>query len=106
MAALGREFAARVGGILEGPDALLAVRPGKIRLRPAPDDLRLPVTIQDVLYLGETARVVCASPEAGVVLVSADPDEAMDLTIQAPLTVGFAPGDTVVVSAKEESACR
>jgi len=98
VAALGREFAARVGGVLDGPDALLVVRPGKVRLRPAPGDLLLPVTVQDVLYLGDAARVVCASGDAGQVLVSADPEEALGLTIQAALTVGFAPADTVVVS--------
>jgi putative spermidine/putrescine transport system ATP-binding protein len=96
--ALGREFAARRGGALAGPDAVLVVRPGKIRLTPARDDVLLPVTVRDVLYLGDVARVVCGSDAAGQVLVSADPDEVLGLTIGAPLTVGFAPGDTVVVS--------
>jgi putative spermidine/putrescine transport system ATP-binding protein len=98
VAALGREFTATVGGVLDGQEALLVVRPGKIRLRPAPDDLLLPVTVQDVLYLGDAARVVGASDDVGQVLVSADPDAALDLAIGARLTVGFAPGDTVAVS--------
>jgi putative spermidine/putrescine transport system ATP-binding protein len=101
VAALGREFTAKVGGNVDGPDALLVVRPGKIRLRPAPGDLLLPVTVQDVLYLGDAARVVCASDGAGQVLVSADPEDALGLAIQEPLTVGFAPADTVVVSVRE-----
>jgi spermidine/putrescine ABC transporter ATP-binding subunit len=96
--ALGREFAATVGGALDGHDAFLVVRPGKIRLRPAPDDLLLPVIVKDVLYLGDAARVVCAGDDAGQVLVSADPDEALGLAIGARLTLGFSPGDTVVVS--------
>jgi hypothetical protein len=96
--ALGREFAARRGGALAGPDAVLVVRPGKIRLTPARDDVLLPVTVRDVLYLGDVARVVCGSEAAGQVLVSADPDEVLGLTIGTALTVGFAPGDTVVVS--------
>jgi putative spermidine/putrescine transport system ATP-binding protein len=98
VSALGRQFVTRQGGALDGPDALLVVRPGKIRLRPAPDDLLLPVTVQDVLYLGDLARVVCASETAGQVLVSADPDEALGLGLRASLTVGFAAADTVVVS--------
>jgi putative spermidine/putrescine transport system ATP-binding protein len=99
--ALGREFTARVGGALDGHDAFLVVRPGKMRLRPAPGDLLLPVIVQDVLYLGDAARVVCVSDGAGQVLVSADPEEALGLTIQARFTVGFAPADAVVVSRLE-----
>jgi putative spermidine/putrescine transport system ATP-binding protein len=98
VAALGRQFVAPLGGGLDGADAVLVVRPGKIRLKPAPDDLLLPVTVQDILYLGDLARVVCLSDTGGQVLVSADPDEALGLTIRASLTVGFAAADTVVVS--------
>jgi putative spermidine/putrescine transport system ATP-binding protein len=98
VAALGRQFAARRGGTLDGSDAVLVVRPGKIRLKPCPEDLLLPVTVQDVLYLGDVARVVCTSDGVGQVLVSADPDEVLDVRIGTSLTVGFAPTDTVVVS--------
>jgi putative spermidine/putrescine transport system ATP-binding protein len=100
VAALGRQFAARRGGTLECGDAVLVVRPGKIRLKPKADDLLLPVTVQDVLYLGNVARVVCQSDGVGQVLVSADPDEVLEVTIGTSLTVGFAPADTVVVSGK------
>jgi putative spermidine/putrescine transport system ATP-binding protein len=99
--ALGREFPARVGGGLDGPEALLVVRPGKLRLRPAADDLLLPVVVQDVLYLGDVARVVASSDEAGQVLVSADPDAALGLAIGTRLTVGFAAADAVVVSRQD-----
>jgi putative spermidine/putrescine transport system ATP-binding protein len=98
VAALGRQFAARRGGTLDGSDAVLVVRPGKIRLKPCPEDLLLPVTVRDVLYLGDVARVVCTSDAVGQVLVSADPDEVLDVRIGTSLTVGFAPTDTVVVS--------
>jgi putative spermidine/putrescine transport system ATP-binding protein len=103
VAALGQEFAARAGGVLDGPEALLVIRPGKLRLRPAPGDLVLPVTVQDVLYLGDAARVVCASGEAGQALVSADPEAALELTIGETLTVGFAPADAVVVSRRTDA---
>ena len=79
-------------------DAMLVIRPGKIRLKPNAEDLLLPVTVQDVLYLGDVARVVCRSDGVGQVLVSADPDEVLDMTIGTSLTVGFAPAETVVVS--------
>jgi putative spermidine/putrescine transport system ATP-binding protein len=98
--ALGQQFAARRGGTLDGADAVLVVRPGKIRLKPKADDLLLPVTVQDVLYLGNVARVVCQSDGVGQVLVSADPDDVLDVTIGTSLTVGFAPADTVVVSGR------
>jgi ABC-type Fe3+/spermidine/putrescine transport system ATPase subunit len=103
VAALGREFAALAGGALDAPDVLLVIRPGKLRLRPAPGDLQLPMTVQDVLYLGDTARVVGASDEAGQVLVSADPEAALALTIGETLTVGFAPADAVVVARRTDA---
>jgi putative spermidine/putrescine transport system ATP-binding protein len=102
VSALGRQFAARRGGALDGPDAVLVVRPGKIRLNPRADDLNLAVTVQDVLYLGDVARVVCRNDGVGQVLVSADPDEVLGVTIGTSLTVGFAPADTVVVSGTRE----
>ena len=101
VAALGRQVVVRLGGAIPAAAALLVVRPGRIRLRPARDDLLLSVTIRDVLYLGDVVRVVCESDVAGQVLVSADSDAAMGLAIRDSLTVGFAPTDAVAVSVAE-----
>jgi len=101
VAALGRQVVVRLGGAIPAAAALLVVRPGRIRLRPARDDLLLSVTIRDVLYLGDVVRVVCESDVAGQVLVSADSDAAMGLAIRDSLTVGFAPADAVAVSVTE-----
>ena len=101
VAALGRQVVVRLGGAIPAAAALLVVRPGRIRLRPARDDLLLSVTIRDVLYLGDVVRVVCESDVAGQVLVSADSDAAMGLAIRESLTVGFAPADAVAVSVTE-----
>ena len=95
--ALGHEFTVRRGGALPGDEIALAIRPGKLRLEAQPDDLALPTTVVDVLYLGEAVRIVGRSPEAGEVLVRADPDETAAVTIGQLLTLGFAPRDAVAV---------
>jgi len=100
VAALGREAIVRRGGPLPGDDLSLAIRPGKLRLRPAPGDLLLPATILDVLYLGDSVRIVGHQLAAGEVVVRADPDDADAVQIGQELTLGFAPEDAVAVGGK------
>ncbi|MCC7021960.1 MAG: ABC transporter ATP-binding protein, partial [Thermomicrobiales bacterium] len=95
--ALGDEATVRRGSATLAESLSLAVRPGKLRLRPAPGDLRLPATVVDLLYLGDSVRIVGQNPEAGEVLVRADPDDAAELAIGQALTLGFAPEDAVAV---------
>ena len=97
VAALGQEAIVRRGGPVSGDDLSLAIRPGKLRLHPAPGDLLLPATIVDVLYLGDSVRIVGRQATAGEVLVRADPDEAAGVAIGQDLTLGFAPDDAVAV---------
>ena len=97
VAALGREAIVRRGGPSLGADVSLAIRPGKLRLRPAPGDLTLPATVLDVLYLGDSVRIVGRQPAAGEVVIRADPDEAAGVTIGQELTLGFASDDAVAV---------
>ncbi|MBA3416198.1 MAG: ABC transporter ATP-binding protein [Chloroflexia bacterium] len=97
VAALGREATVRRGGPLSENDISLAIRPGKLRVRPAPDDLPLPTRVIDVLYLGDSVRIVGRNPAAGEVLVRADPDEAAAVAIGQELTFGFAAADAVAV---------
>ena len=96
VAALGREATVRRGGPSLDDDLCLAIRPGKFRLRPAPDDLLLPATIVDVLYLGDSVRIVGRQREAGEVVIRADPDDAA-VAIGQELTLGFAADDAVAV---------
>jgi putative spermidine/putrescine transport system ATP-binding protein len=96
VAALGREAIVRRGGPSLDEDLSLAIRPGKLRLRPAPGDLLLPATVLDVLYLGDSARIVGRQP-AGEVVVRADPDDAAGVAIGQELTLGFASDDAVAV---------
>jgi ABC-type Fe3+/spermidine/putrescine transport system ATPase subunit len=97
VAAVGREAIVRRGGSSLGDDLSLAIRPGKFRLRPAPGDLLLPATILDVLYLGDSVRIVGHQPAAGEVVIRADPDDAAGVAIGQELTLGFAPEDAVAV---------
>ena len=97
VAALGREATVRRGAPTLADDISLAVRPGKLRLRPAADDLPLPTTVVDVLYLGDSVRIVGWNPVAGEVLALADPDEAAAVAIGQELALGFAPADAVAV---------
>ena len=97
VAALGQEAIVRRGGPVPGDDLSLAIRPGKLRLHPAPGDLLLPASIVDVLYLGDSVRIVGRQAMAGQVLVRADPDEAAGVAIGQELTLGFAPADAVAV---------
>jgi TOBE domain len=97
VAALGREAIVRRGGPSLGADVSLAIRPGKLRLRPAPGNLTLPATVLDVLYLGDSVRIVGRQPAAGEVVIRADPDEAAGVTIGQELTLGFASDDAVAV---------
>jgi putative spermidine/putrescine transport system ATP-binding protein len=96
--ALEQEAIVRRGGASAGDDLSLAIRPGKVRLRPAPGDLLLPATVVDLLYLGDSVRIVGHNAAAGTVLVRADPDETAAVTIGQELTLGFAPEDAVAVS--------
>lgn len=98
VAVLGHEAVVPRGSASLGDDLSLAIRPGKLRLRPAPGDLLLPATIVDVLYLGDSARIVGHNAETGAVLVRADPDDATMVDIGQELTLGFAPDDAVAVS--------
>jgi putative spermidine/putrescine transport system ATP-binding protein len=95
--ALGREATVRRGGSLPDQEITLAVRPGKLRLEAREGDLILPTTVVDVLYLGDAVRIVGRNPEAGVVLVRADPDDAATVRIGEQLALGFAPRDAVAV---------
>ena len=95
--ALGHEATVRRGGALPDEEIALAIRPGKLRLTAAPDDLPLPTTVVDVLYLGDSVRIVGRNPDAGEVLVRADPDEAAGVAIGQVLALGFAPRDAVAV---------
>jgi putative spermidine/putrescine transport system ATP-binding protein len=97
VAALGDEATVRRGSATLESSLSLAIRPGKLRLRPAAGDLRLPATVVDLLYLGDSVRIVGQNPEAGEVLVRADPDDAAELAIGQALTLGFAPEDAVAV---------
>ncbi|HEX2282334.1 MAG TPA: ABC transporter ATP-binding protein [Thermomicrobiales bacterium] len=96
VAALGLEAIVRRGGPALDEDLSLAIRPGKLRLRPAPGDLLLPATVLDVLYLGDSVRIVGRQP-AGEVIVRADPDDAAGVAIGQELTLGFAADDAVAV---------
>ena len=95
--ALGHEATVRRGGSLPGEEIALAIRPGKLRLEAEEGDLTLPTTVIDVLYLGDSVRIVGRSPEAGEVLVRADPDDAAEIRIGQRLALGFAPRDAVAV---------
>jgi putative spermidine/putrescine transport system ATP-binding protein len=97
VATLGREAIVRRGGPSLGADVSLAIRPGKLRLRPAPGDLTLAATVLDVLYLGDSVRIVGRQPAAGEVVVRADPEEAAGVMIGQELTLGFAADDAVAV---------
>ena len=55
------------------------------------------MTILDVLYLGDSVRIVGRQPAAGEVVIRADPDEAAAVAIGQELTLGFAPEDAVAV---------
>jgi putative spermidine/putrescine transport system ATP-binding protein len=95
--ALGHEVTVRRGGPLPGDTIALAIRPGKLRLEAKKGDLPLPTTVVDVLYLGDAVRIVGRNPEAGEVLVRADPEDAADVAIGQILMLGFAPRDAVAV---------
>jgi ABC-type Fe3+/spermidine/putrescine transport system ATPase subunit len=95
--ALGREATVRRGNLLPGEEIALAIRPGKLRLEAREGDLVLPTTVADVLYLGDAVRIVGRNPEAGEVLVRADPDDAAMVSIGQRLALGFAPRDAVAV---------
>ncbi|MFT4039252.1 MAG: ABC transporter ATP-binding protein [Thermomicrobiales bacterium] len=94
---LDHEATVRRGGPLPSREIALAVRPGRIRLHPAPGDLPLPATIVDLLYLGDAVRIIARHPDAGEILVRADPDATRDLRIGQQVTFGFAPKDAVAV---------
>ena len=98
VAALGQEATVPRGGPIGDGDLSLAIRPGKLRLRPLPTDLILPATIVDVLYLGDSVRIVGRHSEAGEVLVRADPDDAAEVAIGQDLRLGFAAPDAVAVA--------
>ena len=98
VSALGGEATVRRGGPVVDDDLSLAIRPGKFRLRPVPGDLLLPTTIVDVLYLGDSVRIVGRQPVAGEVLIRADPDDASTVAIGQEITLGFNPDDAVAVA--------
>lgn len=104
VAALGREITVRQGGLRPGDADALAVRPNKLRLRPREHDLLLPVTIVDLLYLGDSVRVVAQHPQAGEVLVRADPDDVAGIRIGDAITLGFAGEDAVAVGGDRDNA--
>ena len=106
VAALGREITVRQGGATLSNEISLAVRPNKLRLHPRAHDVLLPATIVDLLYLGDSVRVVAHHPEAGEVLVRADPDDVagLGLRIGEAVRLGFAATDAVAVGGDEDNA--
>ncbi len=94
---LDQEATVRHGGTLPERDISLAIRPGRIRLQPAPGDIPLPATIVDLLYLGDAVRIIGHHPDVGEILARADPDQTRDLAIGQRITFGFAQKDAVAV---------
>ena len=67
---------------------LVAVRPTQTEFR-SDADVRLPVEVVDVLYLGESTRVLCKSDTNGMIVVMSNSHRAADMTIGSQIDVGF-----------------
>lgn len=97
---LGHEFEVRTSAPLLERTAYLAVRHGRLRLDPSPHDLRVSAQIVDILYLGETARVVATNMNGGggeVMVARVDARMIRGLTPGRRVTLGFRPDDVVLV---------
>jgi putative spermidine/putrescine transport system ATP-binding protein len=96
---LGQEHVLRTSAPLRSSAAQVAVRPTRFRLTPGPGDVHVPAEVVDVLYLGETSRVLCHHDTVGEVLVRTEPRLARGLTPGGRLTLAFRPDDAVLVPA-------
>ena len=96
---LGQEQVLRTSGPLRSTAARVAVRPTRFRLTPEPGDVLVPAEVVDVLYLGETSRLLCRHETVGEVLVRTEPRLARGLVPGTRITLAFRADDAVLVPA-------
>ncbi len=94
---LGHEFEVRASAPLHGRTAYLAVRHSRLRLDPRPGDLHVPARVVDVLYLGETARVVARNDELGEIVARVEARTVRELAPGRQLRLGVSPEELVLV---------
>ncbi len=94
---MGREDWIEVGAPLSGRRPLLVLRPGRVRLKPQPEHIEIPVRVVDMLYLGETVRITMHNDDVQSLTARVGASEAQALEPGMSLTVGFDPDDAVVV---------
>jgi putative spermidine/putrescine transport system ATP-binding protein len=83
-----------------GAGMLLAVRPRRIRLLPRNSTSEAAVVaavVEDVVFLGESARVHCRTEAFGPVLADADPRDAAPLEPGTRIELAFDPRDGALV---------
>jgi ABC-type Fe3+/spermidine/putrescine transport system ATPase subunit len=68
---------------------VLAVRPTSTELTSSAD-VCLPAEVVDVLYLGESTRVLCKNETEGMIVVMSQSHRAAEMAIGSQVEVGFA----------------
>ena len=75
----------------------LMIRPHRLRLASAPGDVSFSATVSEVIYLGGTTRLRCASPDADMVVVMTDADRASHISIGDTVRLYFKPSDGLII---------